>query len=202
MEKIKTLCFLILARWHQLAAILLPVLLLITPLQTKAEINDTWYLGLGAGVSRLNLDTNNTGYLIESDRDTGYRLFGGYDLNRDFSIELVLASLGEVTLNNQGYPTLIADGSIDYFMGGFNVLWYLWPGEKREGFHLFAQAGLSVMGNTGNVPFDSSTVVGATLSGGVEYDWQNNYSLRLAADIFSNDATFIYLGVIKRFGVD
>ena len=39
----------------------------------------SWYLGAGLGITELDPDTNNTGYSVTDERDTGFKLFGGYD---------------------------------------------------------------------------------------------------------------------------
>ena len=39
----------------------------------------SWYFGAGLGLTELDPDTNNTGYSVTDERDTGFKLFAGYD---------------------------------------------------------------------------------------------------------------------------
>src|SRR5674476_1646016 len=67
-----------------------------------------WYGGGNIGRSRANIDDeritsslvgqgSTTTSITDDNRDTGYKLFGGYKFNRNFALELSLIHISEPT---------------------------------------------------------------------------------------------------------
>ena len=188
------------AFWMGLASML--------PLSVQAEDDppNSWYIGAGAGLSNMEVDTGETDYQIADDEDGSFRLFIGYDYNRRFSVEAVLSNLGSVELDGSANPGLENEAEIDFLMSSVNLLWYFWQDNDdlnypyRRGWQAYAEGGISLMSNPSDVRYDPGNVIDPTIGAGLEYGWENGLSARLGVDYFSNDGSQVYLGLIKRFG--
>ncbi len=171
------------------------------------DFKSSWYIGGGLGITDLSPDTNNTGYIIDDGTDNGYKLFAGYDLNESLSFEIQQSNLGTATLSNQGNPLLNPDAKIDYELPGVSVLWYAWHDlddevyTYRHGWQAFLHAGISLIKNDANIPFDQVNDAQLHFGAGIEYGWENGFAMRLAADSYDRDASFLYVSLVKRFGI-
>ena len=72
------------------------------PAQAQEEFQFTGYIGAGFGMSRLDPDTNNTGFSVDDTNDFGYKIIAGYDWTPRISTELYYADLGEATIKPSG----------------------------------------------------------------------------------------------------
>ena len=63
-----------------------------------------WYVGGGIGQSQIDIDTSDAapGTTVD-DKDTSFRVFGGYQMNKHFGVELGYSQLGEVSGNEPGF---------------------------------------------------------------------------------------------------
>ena len=104
--------------------------------QTASKV----YLGVGVGTTKANLnstDFNGTAFpgLSTDDKDTGYKLFGGYRLNQWLAGEIAYADLGKA-------HTTFTGGSADYKMTSWSgALVGTWP--LAAGFSLLGKLGVS-----------------------------------------------------------
>ena len=57
------------------------------------------YLGVGFGQSSVDVEPHYTGATSVSDTDTSFKIFGGYEFNRSFSLEGGYASFGEAVVD-------------------------------------------------------------------------------------------------------
>ena len=198
--------------------------LLASPLAVAAD--DGWYLGASAGQSRADLNFGvatttglPTGVTIINpdydDRDTGFKLFGGYQLNNNFAFEGGRFDLGNFGFTANTIPTGTSSG--DYDVDG----WFLdmvgtIPLTSKIDF--LARAGFthayttSHMYGTGAVPAVRPTDRGSDsnpkLGLGLQYELTDNLDVRLEAERFHLDEPFankgdvdlLSLGVVYRFG--
>lgn len=88
------------------------------PLSSMAQ--EGGYLGLGAGITRVDIDANdwNDGSITSGsvdDSDTGFKLFGGYKANENFAFEVAYVNLGETTFSGEsdGSSILFCPGAVD-----------------------------------------------------------------------------------------
>ncbi len=189
-----------------------PALLMLLLGALSAQASDifqrAWYLGAGLGASDLTPATGNTGYGLQDGSDSGYKLFTGVDIDARFSVEAQQAFLGAAQLNNQGNPLLNPNAKIDYELPGASLLWYVWHEVEdeaysyRHGWQAFVMAGLSSIQNSANVPYSQDNNFQIHFGGGVEYGWDNGIAVRLGADAYDEDATFLYVAALYRFGYD
>jgi outer membrane protein OmpA-like peptidoglycan-associated protein/opacity protein-like surface antigen len=173
------------------------------------EIDETsqrsWYLGAGLGITELDPDTNNTGYSVIDERDTGFKLFGGYDFSERLTVEGFYADLGSAQLSSS-FPSQ-PDGAIDYSTLGASALWYFVrngenKGEnQRKGLQVYAHGGLSFLRNSSSVAFSQDNSVQVQYGAGLEYGLNNGIALRAGIDLYDKDAGMVFVGVLKRFGI-
>ena len=99
--------------------------------QVDEDKQRSWYLGAGFGITELDPDTNDTGYSVSDERDTGFKLFGGYDYSDTLTLEGFYADMGSAQLTSP-FPSQ-PDGSVDYSTLGASVLWYFWSNGENKG---------------------------------------------------------------------
>ena len=127
--------------------------------------NRSWYLGAGLGMTELDPDTNNTGFSVTDQRDTGFKLYGGFDFSNHLTVEGFYTDLGSAQIGNH---VIKPDGTIDYSTLGASALWYFWRNGENEGKHLrkclqaYVHGGLSFLHNRSSsvtFPLDNSVQV-------------------------------------------
>ncbi len=161
------------------------------------DFDNTWYLGAGAGSSNFDIDTT-AGISVNDDKDTGYKVFGGYDINRQFSVEAFYTDLGTTKFSPAG--------EADFSAYGASALWYFWRNagdySMRHGWQAYLLAGVSSMdasasSDLGFNPDDGSQFhYGAAL----EYGWNNGLAVRAGLDGYESDAAVASISLLKRFG--
>jgi len=152
-----------------------------------------WYAGAGLGVSRLNPDPNGTIFRVSDDKSFGYKLTLGYDWSKRISIEGYYADLGEAKLSPRG--------RIEYRHLGLSGLYHFYQQETpHRGFEALAKVGVGNMHNTADVNFERVNDVHLSFGLGAGYGFDNGLMLRADLDLFDEDAQFLSLNLIKRFG--
>ncbi|MBT8120163.1 MAG: OmpA family protein [Gammaproteobacteria bacterium] len=165
----------------------------------------SWYLGAGLGITELDPDTNNTGYSVSDERDTGFKLFGGYDYSDAITFEGFYADLGSAQLTSP-FPSQ-PDGTVDYSTLGASVLWYFWRNGKndgkdmRQGLQAYLHGGLSFLNNSSSVDYSQNNGAQVQYGVGLEYGLNNGIALRAGLDLYDKDAGMVFVGVLKRFGI-
>lgn len=185
------------------ALLVLGVVASATALPAAAQMSNA-YIGGSIGQSKYNVDCPSP--LSCDDKDTAFRLFGGYEFNRNIAAEIGYADMGKAKLTGPGGSDELAATAFDLsailkwpFAGGFNVF-------GRLGVY----AGkLELSGvDTGS---KNSTNLTYGLGGG--YDFNKNLGLRAEWQRYSkmklrNDATGVEddgdvdalsIGVLWRF---
>jgi outer membrane protein OmpA-like peptidoglycan-associated protein len=195
--------------------------LLIFPLTTLAEkspkdrdFEKRWYVGANTGISFLDPEAQCPCYSVSDDLSTGVTAFLGRDMSRHFSIEAYYADLGEAGVDFNGANA----GDIGYEHFGLSMLAYFYNRGladgfnndyddegffHREGYSVFARAGLGNMDNNANITEIKHERVESQhihLGIGVEYGWPNGYAARVEFVSYDIDAKILSLGVLKRFG--
>jgi OmpA-OmpF porin, OOP family len=187
-----------------------------------------WYGGANVGRSaatiddariRSGLQTEGLGTSSISDRNrsTGYKLFGGYQLNRNLAVEAGWFDLGRF-----GYTaTTVPSGTLggDIRVKGVNLdLVGLWPITDR--FSAFARIGATSARTTGSfaatgaatMPYASANpgkrAANLKAGLGVMYDFNESWAMRLEGERYRiNDAVgnkgdidMLSVGLVYRFG--
>jgi OOP family OmpA-OmpF porin len=173
--------------------------------QVDEDKQRSWYLGAGFGITELDPDTNDTGYSVSDERDSGFKLFGGYDYSETLTFEGFYTDMGSAQLTSP-FPSQ-PDGTVDYSTLGASVLWYFWRnGENkdidgRKGLQAYLHGGLSFLNNSSSVEYSQDNSVQIQYGAGLEYGLDNDIALRAGLDLYDKDAGMVFVGVLKRFGI-
>lgn len=198
----------------------------LTSTPALAEDEKGWYIGANIGQSAAEIDdekiTNSlvgSGFTVTSidddDRDLGYKLFGGYQFNRNFALEGGYFDLGKFSFTANTLPPGALTGEIG--VRGINVdAVGLWPLSER--FTGFGRVGATYaetkdeFSGSGQVTVADSSLDERDLQykfgAGLQYDVTSALGVRLEAERYRvNDAVgnkgdidLYSLGVIYRFG--
>jgi len=106
---------------HTLRLLALASLAGLTALPAAAQDSPFYYLGLGAGQSRVNIDEGRianrllgeglaTSVITHDQRSTAYKVFGGYQFNRYFALEAGYFKLGNFGFKASTTPAGTLDG--------------------------------------------------------------------------------------------
>jgi OOP family OmpA-OmpF porin len=185
-----------------------------------------WYGGANVGRSaatiddeRINRGLLGSGFsastLVDDDRSTGYKIFGGYQLNRNFAIEGGYFDLGNFGYTATTVPAGTLDGRIK--LRGLN-LDLVGTVPLSEKFSVFGRAGLNYaqardsFSGTGAVQVANSNPrkndTNYKLGFGLQYALSESLAVRAEAERYRiNDAIgnrghidLVSVGLIYRFG--
>jgi OOP family OmpA-OmpF porin len=163
---------------------------------------------MGGSVGKSDFDDSNTTGLITSGtvdgKDTGFKIFGGYQFNQNFGVELAYVDLGKASYSGFFGAAPVTGGTVK--TSGLNIS-AVGTLPLGSGFALFGKAGLfawEAKANdvTGGVPF-SEKKDGADLSLGIgaSYDFTKNFAIRAEWERFKavGDIDLLSIGVVYKF---
>lgn len=155
-----------------------------------------WYIGANAGQSNARFDTarindalvaagSTSSSIEEDDRDTGYKLFGGYKLNRNLAFEGGYFDLGKFNFTSTTVPSGTLSGTIKVRGVNLDAVGMLPFSDRFSGFGRvgvqYAEAKDSFAG-TGAVtvsnPNPSESEANYKLGLGVQYDFTKSVGMR------------------------
>lgn len=163
------------------------------------------YVGVSAGVSRLEPKSRSEALEVADEVDAGLSVFAGYDFTRWLSAEVYFADLGSAGIEFLGRDV----GDVDYQVYGVNALGYLYNSRagfgldaagSRRGLSLYLGLGAGGMNNDSDLAFRKDYDAHVSFSGGLEYGFDNGIALRAQLTSFDTDAQYASLSVLKRFG--
>lgn len=185
-----------------------------------------WYGGLNVGQSRAEIDHPRitgglqasgfaTTSITDDDRDVGYKVFGGYRLNRFLAIEGGYFDLGKFSFTANTVPLGTLSGNIKLKGLNLDAVGIL---PITERFSAFGRAGVNYaeakdsFSSTGSVtvlnPNPSKRDTNYKYGGGLQFDFTRSLGMRFEAERYRvNDAVgnkgdidLLSLGLIYRFG--
>ena len=185
-----------------------------------------WYVGANVGQSRAKIDDARitsgllgsgftTTSLTNDDRDTGYKIFGGYQFNKNFALEGGYFDLGEFGYTATTLPAGTLNGNIKLKGLNLDAVGILPITEKFSAFGRvgvnYAQAKDSFTG-TGAVsvsnPNPSKNDTNYKYGLGLQYAFTESLAVRAEAERYriddavgnKGDIDLISVGLIYRFG--
>jgi len=184
-----------------------------------------WYGGFNIGQSRAKIDdvriTSSllgggfaTTSIVDDDRDTGYKLFGGYKVNKNFALEGGYFDLGRFGFTATTVPAGTLNGNIKLKGLNLDAVGILPINAKFSAFGRvgmnYAEANDSFSG-TGAVRVTntnpSKTELNYKLGLGIQYDFTEAFGMRAEAERYrindavgnKGDVDLFSLGLIYRF---
>lgn len=155
-----------------------------------------FYIGAGAGQSRLEPDTNGTSFFVDDKTDIGYKLFFGYDITKLFGVEAFYSKLGQAGI---GALSPYRGGEIDYNMYGIGAV-VNFP-HNGPGASLIGKIGVAGMDNdSDSVPYRKVEDVQIYGGVGAEYQFKHGFSARAEYEYYDEDAQLASISFVKRFG--
>ena len=189
--------------------------------------DSAWYGGINIGQSKAKIDDAritsnllgggfNTTSITDDDRDTGYKLFGGYKFNKNFAFEGGYFDLGKFGFTATTVPVGTLSGNIKLRGLNLDAVGILPMNEK---FSAFGRVGLNyaeardAFSRTGSIPAlnnpnPSKRDTNIKFGLGLQYDFTESLGMRLEAERYRiNDAVgnkgdidLVSLGLVYRFG--
>jgi OOP family OmpA-OmpF porin len=188
--------------------------------------DSSWYLGGNAGQSRAKIDDPRitsgllaegftTTSITDDNHDTGYKLFGGYQFNRNFSLEGGYFDLGKFDFNATTTPAGTLNGNIKLRGLNLDAVGFLPFTEKLSGFGRvglnYADARDSFTG-TGAInvvnPSPSKRDTNYKFGLGLQYAFTESLAMRVEAERYrindavgnKGDVDLVSVGLVYRFG--
>jgi len=166
-------------------------------------------LYIGGSLGKSDIDDSITSGLITSGpvdgKDTGFKIFGGYQINQNFGVEVGYVDLGKVSYSGFSGVDLVTGGKVEPSGLNFSAVGTL---PLNPGFALFGKVGLfdwkaKASDVTAGAPF-SAKASGSDISFGfgVSYDLAKNVSARVEWERFKmdvSDANLLSVGIASRF---
>jgi OOP family OmpA-OmpF porin len=185
------------------------------PLFAQAGNGTAWYAGASLGQAQADVDCSGTTSC--DDKDSTWKIFAGYQVNRNFSVELGYSDLGAVTASTPSFvlfPFVIPAANVKIE----STVWELvgigsLPVAER--FSIFGKLGLYRADTDVGIDFgasgsanqsDSNTDL--TFGVGLRYDFARNFGVRAewqrymdisAGDFDKSDVDAMSLGVVWTF---
>jgi outer membrane protein OmpA-like peptidoglycan-associated protein len=166
--------------------------LALTPASYALE--DTWHVAIGTGLSFLNPDTGGSGLNLEDDTSNATGIIFGIDVNPLISAEFGLTNLGSASLS--------ANQSIEYQAISVGAVAYI-TGEKeahfrQNGLSSYLRLGFSAIENESLIPLRQSNNTAFWLGAGVQWPFNNRWSVRGEFSSFDGDANTIMASIVWR----
>ena len=164
---------------------------------------------IGGSVGKSDIDDEITTGLITSGsvdgKDTGFKIFGGYQFNQYFGLDLAYVDLGKASYSGSFFGTPVTGGKVEVWGLNISAVGTL---PLNPSFSLFGKVGLfsweaEASDVTGGVPF-SAKDDGADLSIGLglSYNFTKNVSARVEWQRFMMDvadADLLSVGIVYKF---
>lgn len=179
-----------------------------------------WYVGLGYGLTSYDTGISNTTGTAKLDEDdSGFKLFGGYNANKNVAIELSYADLGKATLSGNPGDTFVLDGILFIFInsgsleieGSLLSLAGVFTHHFNDTFNIYGRAGLAsweadISATGGGGPTQTISEDGTDLFFGFGAGWNfaQTWALKAEYELYSFDdaevdVDMLSLNIIKTF---
>ena len=185
-----------------------------------------WYGGINIGQSRAKIDDARivssllaggltTTSINDDNRDTGYKLYGGYRINRNFAVEGGYFNLGKFGFTATTVPAGTLTGNIKLQGVNLDAVGIL---PITERFSAFARVGVNYaqardhFSGTGAVgvlnPNPSKSDTNYKFGAGLQYDFTESLGVRAEAERYrindavgnKGDVDLFSIGLVYRFG--
>jgi OOP family OmpA-OmpF porin len=164
---------------------------------------------IGGSVGQSDIDDEITTGLITSGsvdgKDTGFKIFGGYQFNQNFGVELAYVDLGKASYSGSFFGAPVTGGKVEVWGLNISAVGTL---PLNPSFSLFGKVGLfsweaEASDVTGGVPFSAKDDgVDLSIGLGLSYNFTKNVSARVEWQRFMMDvadADLLSVGIVYKF---
>jgi OOP family OmpA-OmpF porin len=199
-----------------LASVMLGVALALSAFGARAQAADTgWYIGASFGQAQADVDCSGT--TACDDKDSSWKIFGGYQINRNFAVELGYSDLGAVTASTPSFmlfPLVVPAASLKIEAKAWELV-AIGSVPLADRFSVFGKAGLYRADTDTHVDFgaagsttESDSNTDLTFGVGLRYDFSPNFGVRAEYQFYSavaagfgeeSDVDVMSVGLVWRF---
>ena len=196
---------------------LLVTVMLLSGVGVQAATGD-WYVGLGYGLTSFDTGiSSTTGTASLDEDDSGFKFFGGYNVNKNVAIELAYADLGTASLSGNTGDTFVLDGIPFIFTGSGTInidgsligLSGVFTYHFNDAFNLYGRAGLAsweadISATETGGPTETASEDGTDffLGFGAGWNFAQTWALKAEYELYSfdsEDVDFLSLNIVKTF---
>jgi len=157
------------------------------------KLESSWYVGGAIGMSRLQPDGHSTWELTD-ENDTAKKIYGGYNIGRDFGLEAFWNDFGEATVTNNSKG---GDAKVKYKGYGANLVYhvpsYLGP------VHPIVKLGVAKIDTKGDgVTVNQKNKFDVMAGIGAEYELDEGFRVRAEYEYFDKDIDQVSIGLNWR----
>ena len=175
-----------------LLGIMLTCTALASPVEAETDNTSGWYIGAGAGASRLKPDTKNSGFSVSDSYDFAYEIFAGHDWSGRISTEAYYAVLGKASLSPYG--------EVEYEDFGISGLYYFRDrASNQQNWALFGKLGAGRMRNDSDLSYRRDNDYHVLFGAGAERRLTQHLTLRIGVDLYDEDARLVSINLLRRF---
>lgn len=181
-----------------------------------AQAADTgWYIGASFGQAQADVDCSGT--TACDDKDSSWKIFGGYQINRNFAVELGYSDLGAVTASTPSFvlfPLVVPAASLKIEAKAWELV-AVGSLPLADRFSVFGKAGFYRADTDTRVDFgaagsttESDSNTDLTFGVGLRYDFTRNFGVRAEWQLYSavaagfgeeSDVDVMSVGLVWRF---
>ena len=160
---------------------------------TFENLESSWYVGGGLGMSRLQPDGHDN-WGVSDENDTSKKVYAGVNIARDFGLEAFWNDFGEATVASK---TSTAEAKVKYSGYGANVVYHV-P-SYVGGLHPIAKIGIAKLDTEGEgVTVNQKNSVSVMAGVGAEYELEQGFRIRAEYEYFDKDIDQISIGLNWR----
>ncbi|MEO8061284.1 MAG: hypothetical protein ABI821_00910 [Pseudomonadota bacterium] len=160
-----------------------------------------WYVGLDAGLSRLDPRNSDGGFKVDDDQATGFRVSMGYAWSVHWSAEAFYADGGKAGISSDN-PNVGHLGDIDYEMLGVGVEWLPLGKGRNAKFFPLVKLGAVQIDNSSSSPaivYEKLNDFGVYIGGGGGMRLGKSWLAQAEIVSYDKDELFITIGLRKHW---
>jgi hypothetical protein len=160
-----------------------------------------WYVGLDAGLSRLDPRNRGGGFKVDDDQSAGFRVSAGYAWSIHWSAEAFYADGGKAGISSDN-PNVGHLGDLEYKMLGVGVEWLPLAAGRNAQFFPLVKLGAVQIDNSSSSPvieYRKLNDVGVYIGGGGGMRVGKKWLAQAEVVSYDKDELFFTIGVRKHW---
>lgn len=169
---------------------------LVLAMQPALAQQGNWYVGAGAGMSRLSPETDGSDFTLDDDASLAAGLYVGMDIGQRFGVEGAWTRLGEAGLSagEEVEYSALSVGGIFYVLGETDVR------HRQDGWSGYLKLGLNKISNESDILLAEEDNTAVWAGAGVQWPMSPSWGLRGELASFDGDAQAAMASVYWRPG--